>query len=119
ADGRSMVRLLGLCHVAATGRRDDRAFDGSSLVSCEHHRGRVQATYAPRAWHGLSIRAVWEPTPDRDGFDLEVQAWVTSRGVFRRLEVAIGSHGARTAGDPSPTVAYRVEPRDVHAAALS
>jgi hypothetical protein len=119
SDGRTMARLLGLQHVAAPARRDDRAFDRSSLVSCEHHRGRVQATYAPRAWHGLTIRASWEPTPDHDGFDLEVQVCVTSPGVLRRVEAVVGSHWSARTGDPQPTVAYRVEPRDVHAAALS
>jgi hypothetical protein len=119
SDGRSMARLLGLLHVASPTRRDDRAFEPSSLVSCEHHRGRVQATYAPRTWHGLTIRASWEPTPDRDGFDLEVQLGITSTGVLRRVEAVIGSHWSGRTGDPPPTIAYRVEPRDVHAAALS
>jgi hypothetical protein len=119
SDGRSLVQLLGLRHIATTGRLDERAFDDSSLVSVERLRGRIQATFAPQAWDGLSIRAAWEPTPGHDGFDLEIQAAVSSTRVFRRLEVEIGSCWRETAEDSGRVVAYRVEPRDVHAAALS
>ncbi len=119
SDGHDSARLLALHHIAAPGRRDERAFEGSSLVSLEHHRGRVQATFVPRAWHGLTVRATWEPTPHEDGFDLEVQASVTSPGVLRRVEVVIASSWSGATGDRPPAVAYRVEPRDVHAAALS
>src|SRR6185312_11077201 len=103
SDGRSMARLLGLHHVASPARRDDPAFHPLSLVSCEHHRGRVQATYAPRAWHGLTIRASWGATPDRDGFDLEVQVGITSPDVLRRVEMVVGSHWSGKTGDPPPT----------------
>lgn len=117
SDGPSSARLLGLLAISASGRRDDRAFDGASLVGCECHRGRVQATYAPPDWDGLSLRAAWEPTPARDGFDLEVQVSAASTGVFRHIEVAVGSRwtealGASTeAGDPSTFPPYvRREP---------
>jgi hypothetical protein len=119
SDGRSVARLLSLRHVSMVGRRDEGAFDGSSLVSVERHRGRVQATFAPRAWQGLSIRAAWGPTPADEGFDLEVQVSVRSSRVFRRLEVAVGSDLSETIGPQKSDLAYRVQPRDVHAAALS
>jgi hypothetical protein len=119
SDGCSRARLLGLDHVAAMGRRDETAFDGSSLVSVERYRGRVQATYIPPGWHGLNVRAAWGPTPDLDGIDLEVQVWATSTGVFRRVEVAIASAWSELARQPPPAGHYQVEPRDVHAAALS
>jgi hypothetical protein len=113
------ARLLGLEHVATVGRRDESAFGAASLVSFERHRGRLQAIYAPRDWPGLNIRAAWAPTPDRDGFDLEVQVWSTSAGVFRRLEVAIASRWSRPWTSRLRAGFYSVEPRDVQAAALS
>jgi hypothetical protein len=119
SDEQSLVRLLGLRHIATTSRLDEQAFDASSLVSVERHRGRIQASFAPQAWDGLSIRAAWQPTPSGDGFDLEIQAAVSSTRIFRRLEVAISSCWNETAEHSVPAVAYRVEPRDVHAAALS
>jgi hypothetical protein len=119
SDQRSSDRLLGLDHVAATGRRDESAFIGSSLVAFERHRGRIQATYRPSHWRGLNIRAAWGPTPDRDGFDLEIQVWNTSAGVFRRLEVAVVSTWTAPAENAPPSSCYRVEPRDLLSAALS
>jgi hypothetical protein len=118
SDGRSVARLLSLRHISLVGRRDEEAFDGSSLVSVEHYRGRIQATYAPRAFHGLSIRAAWGPTPALDGFDLEVQVSVSSSRVLRRLEVEVGSYLAEAIGTPRSDLACQVQPRDVHAAAL-
>jgi hypothetical protein len=119
SDARSTARLLALHHIAAPGRRDERAFERTALVSLEHHRGRVRATFAPRGWHGLTVRATWEPTPHAEGFDLEVQVTVTSPGVLRRVEVAVASSWALATTGRPPAVAYRVEPRDVLAAALS
>ena len=116
SDGRSTARRLGLHHIATTGRRDEGVFDASSLVTVERHRGRVQATFEPGGCHGLRIRAAWEPTPDRDGFDLEVQVSMTAAGVLRRLEVAVVGRWSETPGPSPPDLMYRVEPRDVHAA---
>jgi hypothetical protein len=117
--GPSAARMLSLRHVATVGRLDERAFDGSSLVSLERHRGRIQATFAPSAWPGLNVRAAWGLTPAQDGFDLEVQVSVRTSRVFRHLEVAIGSHSPAHGANSTPELAYRVQPRDVHAAALS
>ena len=114
-----MARRLCLEHVSTIGRQDEGAFDGPSLVSFERHRGRIQATFAPPAWHGLSVRATWELTPDLDGFDLQVQVSVTTSAAFRRLEVAIGSSWSEAPESSPPDLDYRVQPRDVQAAALS
>jgi hypothetical protein len=119
SDGRTTARLLGLDHVAVVGRRDASAFGGSSVVAYERHGPRIQATFVPSAWRGLSVRAAWAPTTDQDGFDLEVQVWATSTAVFRRVEVAIASLWSAVASvDPACVVRW-VEPRDVHAAASS
>ena len=119
SDGPSTACLLGLHHISTTGRRDEGVFVASSLIEVECHRGRVQATFEPRGWHGLRVRAAWEPTPDRDGFDLEVQVSVASTGTLRRFEVAVDSRLSETAGLSRPDRMYRVEPRDVHAAGTS
>lgn len=118
-DGRFHVAVLGLRHVSTTARRHEEVFDGSSLESCEAHRNRVQATYAPRGLSGLIVRATWEPSPSRDGFDLEVQVSALGRRIFRRLEVAVESRWTASAGRDVPEMAYRVEPRDAASAALS
>ncbi len=118
ADEKSIARLLGLDHIAAIGRRDESAFTGPSLTAFEQHRGRIQATYTPPGWHGLSVRAAWGPMPDHDGFDLEVQVSATSVGLLRHLEVAVVSTWAPTIF-PEDVGFSIVEPRDVHAAALS
>ena len=56
--------------------------------------------------------------PDHDGFDLEVQVSATSVGLLRHLEVAVVSTWAPTIF-PEDVGFSIVEPRDVHAAALS
>jgi hypothetical protein len=119
SDPHAGARLLELDHVAAVGRRDESAFTGASLVSFERHRGRIQATYAPLHWPGLNVRTAWSPTSDRDGFDLEVQVWSTTTGVYRRLEVAITSRWSRHSTAVPRAGFYSVDPRDVQAAALS
>jgi hypothetical protein len=118
SDGRSVARLLALDHIAAVGQRDDQAF-AASLVSFERHRGRVQASFAPRGWHGVNIRESWEPTPDSDGFDLDVQLWTTSTGVCWRVEVAVVSAWLDVGRYATPSGRYRVDARDVRAAAMS
>jgi hypothetical protein len=119
SDTHTAARLLEVDHVAAAGRRDESAFDGASLVSFERHRGRIQAIYAPREWTGLNVRTAWSETPERDGFDLEVQVWSTSTGVFRRLEVAISNSWSHRATANRPARFYSIETRDAQAAALT
>lgn len=114
-----MARLLGLDHIAMSGRRDDTAFGESSLIGFERYRSRVQATYMPQGCPGLSIRAAWSPAPDHHGFDIDVQVWAASTAVYLRLEVVIASLWSFIPSvDPACPVRY-VEPRDTHAAALS
>lgn len=118
-DAHSRARLLVLDHVATAGRRDETAFDPSSLTSLERHRGRIQAIYAPRGLPGLNVRAAWSVTVDRDGFDLEVQTWSIQAGVFRRLEVTIETSWTERPAGPLPAGEYRVVPRDARSAALT
>ena len=119
SDEQTVARLLGLDHVAAIGRRDESAFTGATLTSFERQRGRIQATYTPPGWHGLSVRAAWGPTPDHDGFDLEVQVAASSVGVLRRVEVAVVSTWSLAGFAEPGDHHYYLEPRDVHAAALT
>ncbi len=119
SDGRYRARILALDHVAAAGRREPSAFARPSLVSWARHGTRLEATFVPPAWPGLNVRAAWSPTADRAGFDLEVQVWITSTAVLRRLEIAVSSLWWRGTDNPTDRWAYQVEPRDAHAAALS
>lgn len=119
SDAGYQARILTLDHVAAAGRRDPSAFAGPSLVSWGRHGNRLEATFTPPAWPGLNVRAAWSPTADQSGFDLEVQVWITTTALLRRLEIAVGSHWWRETNDPPACRAYRVEPRDSRAAALS
>ncbi len=109
---------MALEHVAAVGRCDVEAFAGRSLVSWARQGSRLEATFAPPAWPGLNVRAAWQPTGEV-GFDLEVQVWMTSPGMLRRVEIAVGSVWSPSADGATISRVHRVEPRDVHAAALS
>lgn len=111
SDGRSLARLLTLLHVSTAGQRDERAFDGSSLVNFERHRRRIQAVFAPSSWPGLNVRAAWEPTPAGDGLDLEVQLLSTSADAYPRVEVGVGSRWTETIDPSAPEPVYRVESR--------
>ncbi len=108
-------RLLVLSGLTATGRREDAAFRADDLVGVELLHSRVLATYAPRGWHGLTIRAAWGPSLDGDGLDLEVQASTSTVGELRKLEIMVESTFIDTPGARSTTV----EPRDRFAALLS
>lgn len=108
-------RHLALAGLAATGRRDEHAFAPESLVGLEVIHGRLMATFEPRGWHGLTVRAAWGPCRDGRGIDLEVQASATSVGELRRLEVLVET---ATAADGWPESALcSVFPRDREAAA--
>lgn len=117
-DHGQIVRLLGLRGVSMSGHHDDRAFQGT-LVSSECRRARAQAIYVLPDWDGLSVRAAWEPAPDRDGFDLEVQLWAGSASLIRRLEVMVESAWPVIDDEARALFRYRVEPRDRAAAASS
>lgn len=119
ADAGYQARILTLDHIATTGRRDPSVFAGVSLASWTRHGTRLEVTFAPPAWPGLNVRAAWSPTADKTGFDLEVQVWITSTAVLRRLEIAVSSLWWRETDSPPDPGSYLVEPRDARAAALS
>jgi hypothetical protein len=109
-------RLLTLSGLAATGRRADDAFRADGLVGVELHHSRLMATYEPRGWNGLTIRAAWGPSPDGEGLDLEVQASTSTVGELKRLEVLVQSTWIEPSKAGTATI---VEPRDRGAALLS
>lgn len=108
-------RLLVLSGLAATGRGEAGSFRNDDLIGVELLHSRVLATYAPRGWHGLTVRAAWGPSLHGDGLDLEIQASTSTVGELRRLEISVESTLAR-ASDGTTTTA---EPRDRIAALLS
>jgi hypothetical protein len=77
------------------------------LVEYERYRAAIRATFAPRAWSGLRVRASWWAT-SRDVVDLEVQVTASSVGELEGLEVGVVSRlGSGVAPHdvqhPSPT----------------
>lgn len=116
ADGSAAHRLLSLEGLAATGRREDGVFNRDSLVGVELLHSRMYATYAPKGWHGLTIRAAWGPAREGGGLDLEIQATTTSVGELEKLEIIVGSTWSPIAADPAEVI---VEPRDRRSASLS
>jgi hypothetical protein len=118
-DGRTLAKLLALHEVSAVGRCEEGAFNGSTLTGFARHRGRIEATFAPPGWGGLSVRAVWGPSSAGDGVDLEVQVSATSVGVLKRLEVGVLSQWGVEFREPPLVLASQVEARDVRSAAAS
>jgi hypothetical protein len=113
-------KLLSLHSLAEVGRFENAVFTAATLVSVERYRSRVQATFAPRGWGELTVRAAWSPSCGGAGVDLEVQASASSVGVLRDVEVIVRSDWERRGGYESPTdLGRRVLPRDARAAALS
>jgi hypothetical protein len=113
-------RLLSLHGLAAVGRFDDRVFTAATLVGVEKYRSRVQATFAPRGWGELTVRAAWSPSCGGAGVDLEVQASASSVGLLRDVEVIVQSLWERRDGlETSTDLGRHVEPRDARSAALS
>lgn len=108
-------RLLTLSGLAATGRREVGAFRKDDLIGVELLHSRLLATFAPRGWHGLTVRAAWGPSPQGEGLDLEIQASTSTVGELRRLEILVES----TLTDTSDVRSMTVEPRDRLAALLS
>jgi hypothetical protein len=116
-DGAS-AKLLSLSVLRAAGQFDFGAFSPSTLTGFELHRDRVEATFAPSDWGGLTVRAAWSPA-GVDAVDLEVQASATSVGVLFGLEVEVASHWMELLGVPAAALAWQVEPRDRRSAASS
>ena len=91
-------------------------------MGVERYRARVQATFAPRGWGGLIVRAAWSPSCGGAGVDLEVQASASSVGLLFGLDVEVivqSRWRRRDRGEPPPTLGRRVLPRDARSAALS
>jgi hypothetical protein len=118
-ENRSLAKLLALHHVATVGRYGEGAFSGASLIGFARHRARVEATFVPPGWGGLTIRATWSPTHTQDGVDLEVQISATRVSELNRVEVGILSRWGGKIAAPQPVLASWVEPRDIGSAALS
>jgi hypothetical protein len=114
------ARLLSLHGLAAVGRFEDQVFTASTLLSVERYRARVQATYAPRFWGGVIVRAAWSPSCSGAGVDLEVQASASSVGVLRKVEVMVQSQWQRRNSlELSTALGRDVLPRDTRSGALS
>jgi transposase-like protein len=111
--------LLGLDGLAAAGHNDPGAFPGEGPPGLTVRDGAVEATYQPRGWPGLTVRAAWRPV-GADAVDLEVEAVLADApgalGEVRGFEVTVASVLPEPAG--SKTRQW-VEPRDAAAAALS
>jgi len=115
SDG-SSHRLLQLEGLAATGRREDDVFTADSLVHVETLHSRVYATFHPKGWHGLTVRAAWGSSREGGGLDLEIQAATSSVGELEKLEIIVGSTWSASAAKPTSVI---VEPRDRRSASLS
>jgi len=115
ADG-SGHRFLELGGLAASGRREEGVFTTDALTGFELLHSRVYATFAPKGWHGLTVRAAWGPSRESGGLDLEIQATTSSVGELEKLEIIVGSTWSAGAAE-SPSVV--VEPRDRRSASLS
>jgi len=111
--------LLGFEGIAAPGRWAPHALSGATLVHCEQRFGRIEATYAPLGWGGLTVRAAWSPADD-DGIDLEVQVSAVSVDELKAIEVRAASILPEPQGTkPNPRLKHWVEPRDARAASLT
>ena len=116
--GEAIGPLLGLEGVATVGRSSPDALSGATLVGFERRFERVEATYAPRDWGALTIRAAWWPSGD-DGVDLEVQMSALSVDQLKAVEVKLASILPEASGAAASRLKRWVEPRDARAAALS
>ena len=107
--------LLALEGVARAGFSARDILSGATLLGHECRFDRVEATYAPKDWGSLVVRAAWRPY-DELGMDLELQVLATSVGQLRAVEVQVLS----TLHVPPARRSHRsVEPRDSPSAALS
>ncbi len=86
------------------GRFETQVFSPATLVNVERYRASVQATFAPKGWGGLIVRAAWSPSCGGRSVDLEVQASASSVGVLRDVEVIVQSLWGMNGG-PDPSTA--------------
>jgi hypothetical protein len=113
----SVGPLLALDGLAETGRWAPAALSGATLVRCERHFERVEATYAPLGWGAAVVRAAWAPV-GQFGVDLQVQANAFTVAQLHAFEVRIASVWPEPPEPLAPPPKW-VEPRDAHCAALS
>ena len=106
--------ILGLAGLAARRRLDRNAFSGATLVACERHFDRIEATYLPPHWGELTLRAAWFPGAER-AINLEIQVSARSVGELKAVEALVACDMGRS-GPPACRV---VTPRDRHCAGLS
>jgi hypothetical protein len=110
--------MLALEGVAVPGRTDPRVLSGETLSKVEMVRSRIEATYTPVDWSGLSVRASWSPTPEGQGIDLEIQVSAASVGELRAVEVIVASRFLGLRDPTSEAAALWVQARDPRSAAL-
>jgi hypothetical protein len=114
------ARLLSLQGLAAVGRFEDQVFTAATLVDVERYRSRVQATFSPRGWGDLTVRAAWSPSCCGAGVDLEVQASASSVGLLHDVEVMVQSQWLRRNSLKTSTdLGCVILPRDERAAGFS
>jgi hypothetical protein len=117
---RGFASVLCLHGLAAAGRFETYGFTPATLINVERYRSRIQATFVPPGWGGLTVRAAWTPSCNGAGVDLEVQASATSVGMLRDVEVMIQSQWELAGGwEPSTIMGRWIAPRDARSAALS
>jgi hypothetical protein len=110
--------LLGLEGIAAVGRWEPDALSGASLTGFERRFERVEATYVPPGWDGLTVRAAWGPSVVvDDAVDLEVQVSALSVDRLKGVEVKLASVLPEPEGKGQRK--RWVEPRDARSAALT
>lgn len=114
--GAAVGPLLALEGVAAIGRSEPGALSGATLIGHERVAERVEATYAPVDWGGLTVRAAWVPV-EGDAISLEVQVSARTVDELKGVEVKVASVLPEPAGTGS--VRRWVEPRDARSAGLS
>jgi hypothetical protein len=81
-------------------------------------RSRIQATYQPADWGGLSVRASWSPTLEAQGLDLEIQVSASSVGELKAIEVFVASQFREPRRAAGEAVGLWVQARDARSAAL-
>lgn len=107
--------ILGLEGIATAGRWVRDALSGSTLTGFEVRGGRVEATYEPRGWAPLVVRAAWGPS-GIDGVDLEIEIRAGTGERLEALEIMLVSARAVPI---EASAAREVWPRDASTAALS
>ena len=110
--------LLSLEGVAVPDRWDPGALGGAALSGHECRHGCVEATYAPRDWEDLVVRATWSILGD-DGIELVLQAVARSVDRLKALELRVASVQPVPEGEAVDRPLRWVEPRDARSAGFS